>query len=110
MFIFQKFNTSSAKSRSAPLAWETVRSVVRRSSNQSKNEKTSHNVWVLRWDDFKFVKSIAKQRKPTNQPTNTNFTANQDDAEIKMNQSDLKAKNVADAKRGKTLSSNGSGF
>ena len=27
-----------------------------------------------------------------------------------MNQSDLKAKNVADAKRGKTLSSNGSGF
>ena len=36
--------------------------------------------------------------------------ANHDDAEIKMNQSDLKEKNVADAKPGKTLSSNRSDF
>ena len=53
---------------------------------------------------------INSEATQTNQPTNTNFTANHDDAEIKMNPPDLKAKNVADAKREKTLSSNGSGF
>ena len=52
-----------------------------------------------------------QKQSNANQLTNANFIANHDDAEIKMNQSNLKEKNVADAKRRKTvLSSNHSDF
>ena len=51
-----------------------------------------------------------QKQSNANQLTNANFIANHDDTEIKMNQSNLKEKNVADAKRRKTLSSNHSDF